>query len=389
MRAWICALLIAGCWSAPAAFRCNTDDDCTVGARRGICEQPRDDSGEAIGGPDTGSPHCAFSDCACGNGWRWDTTAGLRAGTCLGGTVLWHDLLSGCQVLTAPRCEAVAAACGADGKQSCCDSVLVPGGTFNRQDIGFPATLDDFRLDREEVTVGRFRAFVAADQGTQMSPPETFSGEHPGLTTSGWDASWNASLAVWPTALRASLKCDATFQTWTDEPTGFEELPINCVSWFEAFAFCAWDGGWLPTDAEWEYAWRGGGEQRAWPWSSPPTAMMIDPRYASYDCTGDFSAAQQCAFGDLGLAGSRAGRDDGKWGHHDLAGNVWEWVLDWDGPPPVPCDNCALLTPGTPAARVARGGGFASPLSELASHRAAQPPVQRSKDYGFRCARPL
>jgi formylglycine-generating enzyme required for sulfatase activity len=52
------------------------------------------------------------------------------------------------------------------------------------------------------------------------------------------------------------------------------------MDWYEAYAFCIWDGGFLPTDAEWNYAAAGGAQQRAYPWSNPPTSLTIDPSYA-------------------------------------------------------------------------------------------------------------
>ena len=66
-------------------------------------------------------------------------------------------------------------------------------------------------------------------------------------------------------------------------PGANESLPINCITWYEAFAFCAWDGGFLPTEAEWNYAAAGGSEQRAYPWSNPPTSTTIDCSHANYD----------------------------------------------------------------------------------------------------------
>jgi hypothetical protein len=68
---------------------------------------------------------------------------------------------------------------------SCCAVLAVPGGTFNRSNDGnYPATLSSFGLDRFEVTVGRFRAFVSAGMGTQASPPLPGSGAHPRIAGS-------------------------------------------------------------------------------------------------------------------------------------------------------------------------------------------------------------
>src|SRR6185503_5212427 len=105
---------------------------------------------------------------------------------------------------------------------------------------------------------------------------------------------------------------------------------MNCVSWFEAFAFCAWDGGRLPTETEWNYAAAGGNEQRVYPWGA-----NIDLTKASYDCAGDGSGTgtPNCMFSDMLPVGSRSPQGDGKWGQADLAGNVWEWTLDWGATP--------------------------------------------------------
>jgi formylglycine-generating enzyme len=51
-----------------------------------------------------------------------------------------------------------------------------------------------------------------------------------------------------------NLACHSTNQTWTDTVGSHENLPINCINWYEAYAFCIWDGGFLPSDAESEYA---------------------------------------------------------------------------------------------------------------------------------------
>jgi formylglycine-generating enzyme required for sulfatase activity len=277
---------------------------------------------------------------------------------------------------------------------------VVPAGTFYRSydqaddegsgDKRAPATVSAFRLDRYEVTVGRFRAFVAAAQGTASAPPAAGAGARPQLAGSGWDPAWRDQLVPDRAALLAALRCHPTLATWTDEPGSNEARPMNCLSWYEAMAFCAWDGGFLPTEAEWNYAAAGGEEQRAYPWSSPPRALELAPDRASYHdgttCVGDGQPG--CALSDLWPAGSRRG-GQGRWGHADLAGNVWEWALDWhDDVYPSPCVDCALLDGADH--RELRGGSFLSGGDLLrGAARNYAPPGWHLHSIGVRCARPL
>jgi formylglycine-generating enzyme required for sulfatase activity len=259
--------------------------------------------------------------------------------------------------------------------------LLVPGGTFYRSyngvdftDKSYPATVSDFYLDKYEITVGRFRMFVNAGMGTQASPPTAGAGA--GITGSGWDSTWNVWLAVDTASLTAGMKCDSTYQTWTDTAGSNESKPVNCLDWYTAFAFCAWDGGRLATEAEWNYAASGGSEQRYYPWSSTATSTTIDASYAVYGTT----AAQN--------VGSKSPKGDGKWGQSDLAGNVWEWTLDWyESPYPMPCNNCADLTAASD--RVYRGGSFNYDLASnlRAAYRSSYFPGYRNNYLGARCAR--
>ncbi len=295
-------------------------------------------------------------------------------------------------------CEGLAASCGPTGTESCCQSPLVPGGTFARgydaasdgmyPNQSFPATVSQFRLDRYEVTVGRFRKFLDAGQGTQTQPPATGSGARTlaGMADQGgWEAAWNTALAADRGTLSTLLVCDVGWPTWTDNPGPNESLPINCVSWYEAFAFCAWDGGFLPTEAEWNFAASGGDEARAYPWSNPPGDTTADCSHATFFDGAYCAGAPE---GSVSVVGNEAPEGDGRWGQSDLAGNVAEWVLDWyESTFSLPCDDCAVVQSSS-SERVTRGGAFASAASNLrTARRSLGPPDTRSVIVGFRCAR--
>lgn len=287
------------------------------------------------------------------------------------------------RVVEGPSCAALAPACGPGADSSCCASAVVPGGSFVRGYDGVTftdagagaATVSAFRLDTYLVTVGRFRAFLEAGQGTRASPPAGGAGAHARIAGSGWDPTWDDALVDFG-ALAAAVKCGG--ETWTDDAGAdvAEALPMNCVTWYEASAFCAWDGGFLPTEAEWGFAAAGGDEQRVYPWSSPPDSTAIDDGDAVY-------CGATCA---LERVGSRSPAGDGRWGHADLAGSVWEWNLDWKADFTAPCDDCAAVDAGT--YRVAHGGGFKSMPPELrVGLRVWGTPSERDSFFGFRCAR--
>lgn len=297
-------------------------------------------------------------------------------------------------------CAELAATCGAGGNDSCCHSLEVPGGSYDRSydlagdansgNPGFRATVSDFRLDKYEVTVERFRAFVNAGMGTQLRPPMPNAGAHAKLAGSGWEEAWDTSLVPNTTALVAAVKCDSTFQTWTDAPAANEHRPMNCITWFEAMAFCAWDGGYLPTEAEWNYAATGGDQQRAYPWSSPAGSLTpLDSAHASYNdgmnCVGDGKPG--CEVTDLVEVGTKPA-GDGRWRQSDLTGNVWEWTLDGHADYAAnSCTDCAELT--AVSQRVLRGGSFFFHVaaSLRTGFRGRSAPLTRALDFGVRCAR--
>jgi formylglycine-generating enzyme len=286
-----------------------------------------------------------------------------------------------------PSCAGVPLTCGPHGDETCCASPLVEGGEYDRLDPDlmklYPTRVSDFRLDRFEVTVARFRRFV---QAYPASKPAEGDGAHPSIAGSGWAAAW--PLPASQADLIAALKCDPLYGTWADnEGAETDKKPINCVDWFTAFAFCAWDGGRLPTEAEWNYAAARGSEERYYPWGDE--APTVDR--AVY-CTDYSPMAQGCPAAtqaSIKNVGSKSPQGDGKWAQADLAGNVREWNLDWHGEYPEPCDNCAGLTED-PAihAREARGGDWNNEASNLQSlFRVGYDPAGHYTWVGLRCAR--
>jgi formylglycine-generating enzyme required for sulfatase activity len=271
-----------------------------------------------------------------------------------------------------------------------------------------PATVSAFRLDAFEVTVDRFRRFVdtvilgpglpAGGAGVRSylgGGAGLNGGGDGGALDRGWNPAWNAMFPTQTVAgqspldqWNANLACSAA-GTWG--PLGNDSRPINCITWYEAYAFCLWDGGFLPTEAEWSFAASGGALQRPYPWGSVDPAVGC---YAVFDCqypqinscnTPQSIPCNEASSANLATFGYALGQ--GAFGHWNLAGNVAEWTLDSYAPTyPVPCDDCATLSPGTQ--RVARGGGFDDPESFLlTSARIPADPAGRYADVGVRCLR--
>jgi sulfatase modifying factor 1 len=254
--------------------------------------------------------------------------------------------------------------------------------------------LSPFKLDRFEVTVGRFRAFVGAGMGTQSAAPVAGTGAHPKIFASGWNPAWNALLPVDGAALRALLVSNAGgFATWTDAADANELLPINNVSFFLAFAFCAWDGGRLPTEAELFFVASGGSEQRDYAWGT----LAPDPTFAIFNCAASPPAYDSlngtgCAFADIVPVGSRSPKGDGRFGHADLAGSVAEITLDKrDGQPPMPCVDCARIVGplDTSKPNIALGGSFRGNSGRLRTNDEGSTGnlSQVDTELGVRCAR--
>lgn len=305
--------------------------------------------------------------------------------------------------------------CSPSGTADCCATYLVPGGTFHQcydgqanPDKTHAATISAFRLDAYEVTVGRFRQFVSAIvKGAPHAPPAAGEGKHThlngglGLTDlgdagplyeSGWDPAWTANLpqsaSDWNARLADPVNCSET-ATWTETAGSNEVLPITCVDWYSAYAFCIWDHAFLPSSAEWNYAAAGGAEQRVYPWGNQAPALNTELaiwgcHYGGGGCPPHLVNVARVGSAPLG---------NGKWGQSDLAGSVWEWTLDktgWLSDPklelPAVCDDCASV--GMGPRRSLRGGAFENQYTDLlVSVLLSSRPELPHPDVGFRCAR--
>jgi len=282
--------------------------------------------------------------------------------------------------------------------RDCCASPLVPGGSFivggdpNNAQSGcvFDAanshegTVSSFRLDKFEVTVGRFRKFL--DAGPTVWTPSPGAGANPHIAGSGWHAEWNSAIPAtrdeWNSKLNFGL-----YQTWTPTGGSQENLPMSVETWFEAFAFCVWDGGRLPTELEWEYAAAGGADNRPFPWGF----QQPNNELAAYGCHDE--TCQGTFIREVGSAWLGMGR----FGQLDMAGNMGEFALDLYDFRLVAhngqiCHDCATLGPVSApglTTRATRGGYPTATSTEICATRRFGVNDNTPETFytGIRCAR--
>jgi formylglycine-generating enzyme required for sulfatase activity len=219
---------------------------------------------------------------------------------------------------------------------------------YERESPAHTVMLIDFWLDRTEVSNAQYRLCVEA--------------------------------GVCP----APVICDKGEPTYADPVKA--DHPVACVSWEAAQDYCHWAGARLPTEAEWEYAFRGANGS-IFPWGN-----VFDGSWLNY-CDQNCSQAHADERFDDGFSQTApvgSFLHDASWsGVLDMSGNVAEWVADWYGDySPQAVSN--PLGPSSGSERVLKGcSWFFHPAYCRAATRGSVSPSIRRDYFGFRCAAPL
>ncbi|WP_255953902.1 formylglycine-generating enzyme family protein [Streptomyces odontomachi] len=276
-------------------------------------------------------------------------------------------------------------------------AVRLPGGAFlmgsedddvNKGDGEGPVrevTVAPFAIDAHCVTNERFAAFAAA------------SGHRTEAEQFGWSYVFAKFLPgelrrVSPRPDITPWWCGVQGAYWAapegpgSDLSGRGDHPVVHVSWADAVEFCRWEGSRLPTEAEWEYAARGGLEQRRYPWGDELTPG------GEHRCNiwqGRFPFQNTAEDGYTGTAPVTAYQPNG-YGLHNVAGNVWEWCADrWTTDHPKAGASCINPTgPRKGTNRVMRGGSYLCHDSYCNRYRVAartgNSPDSSSGNTGFR-----
>ncbi len=224
-------------------------------------------------------------------------------------------------------------------------------GMFEDETPKHRVTLGSFYLDRTEVTNLQFKQFV--EQTADWQKDRIAGRYHNGKYLQQW--------------------------TGNDFPLGQDEYPVVFVSWYAAAAFCQGQGKRLPTEAEWEFAARGGLEGKAFPWGDE----MPDKTRANFSESG------------LNAATAVASYPANGYGLFDMGGNVWEYLAnEWQKYPANASDGSAVADIfqdrsylQVKTRRALRGGSYgAAPVNMRVTFRDSHLPENAGDHVGFRCA---
>jgi len=269
-------------------------------------------------------------------------------------------------------------------------------------DEGYPAdgetpvhavSLSAFRIDAAAVSNAQFAAFVdATDYRTESEVYGSSAVFHLAVRAAPEDILGMAAGTPWWLNVRGAdwAHPAGPLSKWQDAA----DHPVTQVSHTDALAYCAWAGRTLPTEAQWEYAARGGLEQARYPWGDDLLAVSDDGSVV-HRCNiwqGTFPTVNTVDDGFLTTAPVHAFEPNG-YGLYQTSGNVWEWCADWFLPKyyKTCLANGELDNPAGPTigrGRVMRGGSYLCHDSYCNRYRLAarssNSPESASGNCGFR-----
>lgn len=246
------------------------------------------------------------------------------------------------------------------------EQAVVPAGSFimgdssgdrNLADGEVPlhrVTLEEFSIDATPITNACFAEFVSAT--SYLTDAERFGYSavfHLALEADDEDILGQPSDTPWWYGVRGADWAHPGGPLSSIE--GLEDHPVVHVSWRDANAYCHWAQRRLPTEAEWEYASRGGLAGKTYPWGDE---WIGDIEWRANIWQGDFPVENTLQDGYLTTAPVRSFRPNG-YGLWQTVGNVWEWCADWFSAGYY--DHAPQYDPRGPAegdSRVLRGGSY-------------------------------